>query len=70
MPVEQPPARRSAFATPEQLAEWLQVPVERLRKLRKTGGGPKYIKVGRSVRYAWSDVHAWCAGNRTEGTRA
>lgn len=66
-----PEPRRSAFATPEQLAEWLQVPVERLSKLRKTKRGPKYVKVGRSIRYAWADVHAWCAANRvqTDGGR-
>ena len=56
------------LATPDEVAEWLQVPVERLSKLRKTGGGPVYIKVGRSVRYAWIDVHRWCDGNRTTAT--
>lgn len=58
----------SAFATPAQLAEWLQVSTEKLRKLRQTGQGPKYVKVGREVRYPWSDVHKWCAAHRTAST--
>lgn len=58
----------STFATPAQLAEWLQVTPEKLRKLRQTERGPKFVKVGREVRYAWSDVHAWCAKNRTAST--
>lgn len=58
------------LAKPEEVAEWLQVTEERLKYLRKTGNGPKFIKVGRDVRYAWADVHAWCAGNRAATTGA
>lgn len=56
------------LATPEQVAEWLQVTTERLSKLRKTGKGPKFIKLGRDVRYAWADVHTWCNSNRSAAT--
>ena len=55
---------RPTLATPDQVAEWLQVPAERLSKMRKHGKGPSYIKVGRTVRYAWLDVHRWCEVNR------
>jgi hypothetical protein len=59
----------SALATPEEVAAWLQVPVERLARLRKTGGGPHFIKLDRvTFRYAWRDVHEWCAGNRASST--
>lgn len=61
------------LATPEEVAEWLQVTTERLRVLRKTGRGPKFTKLdGRTVRYVWADVHAWVLANRhtsTGGTR-
>lgn len=30
-----------------------------LRTWRKTGGGPRYVKFGRLVRYRRSDVEAW-----------
>lgn len=64
---EQP---RRAWATPEQLAEWLQLGPNGVRKLRAmrrpnaTDPGPRYVTVGREVRYAWVDVHAWCAARR------
>lgn len=58
------------LATPEEVAEWLQVTTERLRVLRKTGRGPQYIKLGREVRYVWKDVHAWCLANRQTSTGA
>lgn len=60
----------SKFATPADLAEWLQVSEERLRKLRQNGQGPQFVKVGRSVRYLWADVHAWTLAQRSENTRA
>jgi len=58
------PTPSRPLATPLEVAAWLQVTEERLSKLRKTGKGPVYIKLGRSVRYAWLDVHRWCDGNR------
>lgn len=34
-----------------------------LRKKRCVGGGPDYVKMGRSVRYRLSDLRAFVAGN-------
>lgn len=54
---------RRVWASPEDVAEWLQLGKEgprKLRKMRAAGVGPRWIKVGRDVRYAWSDVHTWC----------
>lgn len=58
----------NTLATPDEVAAWLQVTTERLAKLRKTGRGPHFIKIGREVRYAWKDVHAWCLQTRTTST--
>ncbi|MDJ1115335.1 helix-turn-helix transcriptional regulator [Microbacterium dauci] len=58
---------RRAWATPEQVAEWLQLGkagTQKLRKMRREGNGPKFVTIGREVRYAWADVHAWCAARR------
>lgn len=57
---------RSGLATEEQVAEWLQISVRRLRYIRSTDPTLRSIKVGRSVRFAWPDVHAWCAKNREQ----
>jgi predicted DNA-binding transcriptional regulator AlpA len=39
-----------------QTAEFLTVPVKTLQAWRVRGGGPKFIKLGRSVRYRREDL--------------
>ncbi|NQX26841.1 DNA-binding protein [Microbacteriaceae bacterium VKM Ac-2854] len=60
-------AKPQPLATPEDVAEWLQVTVAYLAKLRHAKKGPRWTKVGRSVRYAWGDVHRWCTENADGG---
>jgi predicted DNA-binding transcriptional regulator AlpA len=36
--------------------------------LRVEGGGPKYVKLGRSVRYDPADLAAWIAANKRAST--
>jgi excisionase family DNA binding protein len=48
------------LATTEEVAAVLRdVPKHTLEQWRSQGRGPKYIKVGRHVRYRWADVNAW-----------
>jgi predicted DNA-binding transcriptional regulator AlpA len=57
----------SRLATPEEVAEYLQIPLPTLYtwraravRLRKPHlRGPVAITVGRHLRYRWSDVDAW-----------
>ena len=49
------------LATPEQVADYLQVPVKTLAQWRYLEIGPQYRKVGRHVRYDWADVRKWLA---------
>jgi len=37
-------------------------------KLRLTGGGPHYVKIGRRVVYDPADLDAWLAANRRRST--
>ena len=63
-------SERRAWASPEQLAEWLQLGTQgqrKLRRMRADGTGPKFITVGREIRYAWVDVHAWATSERDRG---
>lgn len=39
-----------------------------LAKFRLTGGGPRYIKLGRSVVYDPADVEAWLSMHRRSST--
>jgi predicted DNA-binding transcriptional regulator AlpA len=45
-------------------ARYLSLSHRTLEKLRVTGAGPQYFKMGRAVRYAISDLDAWLARNR------
>lgn len=55
-----------------QLAKLLNVSVATVRRRRRLRQGPKYIKVGASVRYKSADVAAWLESRPTGGeeTRA
>jgi excisionase family DNA binding protein len=48
-----------ALWTSEEVAEVLQMPVRTLERWRHVGSGPRYIAMGRHIRYRWSDVEAW-----------
>jgi excisionase family DNA binding protein len=43
----------------QQVAEYLNMSAASLRKWRRLGGGPKFLKIGRSVRYRREDVETW-----------
>ena len=63
-------ADRVKLAKPEEVAEWLQITPAQLARLRKTKQGPRSFKLDRvTIRYAWADVHAWCAANRARDGR-
>jgi hypothetical protein len=47
------------LATPQEVADYLRKPVKTLAEWRCRGLGPQYRKVGRDVRYDWTDVRAW-----------
>ena len=42
------------------VAEYLGMPAETLKQWRHRGTGPRYLKVGKHVRYRRTDVDAWC----------
>lgn len=42
--------------------------VSTLNKLRCSGGGPPFLKLGRAVRYARNDVEDWLASRRVRST--
>ncbi|MCG3040262.1 helix-turn-helix domain-containing protein [Streptomyces sp. S1A] len=50
---------RRALATPQELADYLGVPVSTLHQWRWMGIGPKGVRVGRHLRYRWGDVDRW-----------
>lgn len=67
------PAQRPApapLATTEQVAAYLQMGVDKLADMRSAGRGPRFIKIGRNVRYSWHDVNAFVASCAIAGAAA
>ena len=62
-------SERSALATPQEVADYLGVPLRTVDSWRYRGVGPRYVKVGRHVRYDWRDLEAWQA-QQTQETAA
>jgi predicted DNA-binding transcriptional regulator AlpA len=58
----------SNLLTPKQLAELLAVNENTLAKWRLIGGGPKFIRVQRSIRYADNDVDQWLDQRKFQST--
>jgi excisionase family DNA binding protein len=55
--------------TAQHLAEYLDIPVGTLYAWRKRGEGPQGFRVGRHLRYRWSDVQAWVSARIRDATR-
>ncbi|MFS2291723.1 MAG: helix-turn-helix domain-containing protein [Actinomadura sp.] len=51
--------RDEKHLTPDDLAKREGVPVSTVYQWNSRGGGPKFMKIGRHVRYRLSDVVAW-----------
>jgi len=51
-------------------ARLLRLSERTLERLRLIGGGPVYVKAGRSVRYRQSDIEAWIAQRIVSSTSA
>ncbi len=52
----------------EQVAEQLGLSVSTLAKMRLSGDGPVYSKLGRRVVYSPEDLESWIAANRFRST--
>lgn len=47
------------LATPQELADYVGVPLSTVYQWSHRGGGPKFIKVGRHLRARWDDIEKW-----------
>jgi excisionase family DNA binding protein len=60
---------REPLLTPVDVAEELGVPVSTLANWRYQGLGPRYLRIGRHVRYQAADVDKWLERQRVRHTR-
>jgi len=54
--------------TEKQVATMLSITQQTLRNWRQQGKGPKYVKVGGSIRYRYTDVELYLEKNAVETT--
>jgi excisionase family DNA binding protein len=54
--------------TQRDAAAQLRLSVRTLERLRLTGGGPVYYKMGRCVRYREDDLNSWVASHQRRTT--
>lgn len=64
------PQADDGLAEPQDVADYLLVPHATLAQWRYLGQGPRFFKVGRFVRYRWSDVEAWLGQQSRSSTRS
>ena len=55
--------RRIGVAKDGEAAGFLKTTRNQLARLRHEGQGPRYVKLGRSVRYRWEDLYDWVDSN-------
>lgn len=53
-----------------ELARALRLSAGHVRNLRSLGDGPRFMRLGRSIRYRWSDVADWLASRTVSSTSA
>lgn len=51
------------YLTAAQVSQMTGFSAKALEAMRSRGEGPRFLRVGRSVRYRLSDVHAWIEGD-------
>ena len=58
----------SELLTVSEAARWAKVSESFLNKARLTGAGPKFVRLGRSIRYRLADLEAWVQGSAAGST--
>ena len=67
-PLHDVPGGKPRYLTNEEAAEFLRLSPRTLEKRRCVGGGPRYRKFGRRVRYTIADLEAWAEKRSFEMT--
>ena len=55
-----------AVLTERQVAAEYNIPIKSLQQYRYRGNGPRFLKLGRSVRYRRRDIQAWFEKNEVK----
>ena len=62
-------AKHQTFLDSDQAAEYLGLKRTTLEAWRCRGGGPRFVKLGRAVRYRQTDLDEWIESRLRENTQ-
>jgi excisionase family DNA binding protein len=62
-PIGDRPALDEPLLSPQELADYLAIPVATVYQWRHRGDGPRGFRVGKHVRYRWSEILNWLHEN-------
>lgn len=65
---ERPGVMAMQLLDQREAAKLLRLSERTLERLRLQGGGPKYVKMGRAVRYCAGDLEAWISARVVSST--
>lgn len=63
-----PGTAQATLLSPKQVSEQYGPSTSTLAKMRLTGAGPVYVKLGRRIAYRLEDLEAWILANRFHST--
>jgi len=63
------PGGEGRYLTASEAARYLSVSENALAKLRVTGGGPAFTKIGRRIRYGTHALHTWLRAHEYAATQ-
>lgn len=58
----------NALITEAAAADYLGISIRTIQAWRVRGGGPSYVKMGKSVRYRPSDIQSWIEAHLASST--
>lgn len=61
-----PAPHTAALLTEKETAAMMRLSPEMLRKLRREGGGPQFVRIGRAIRYRAAELGEWIASRATQ----
>jgi excisionase family DNA binding protein len=56
------------YLTPDEAARYVRSAKSTLAKLRVRGGGPRFVRIGKAVRYRRTDLDAWMERSAANST--
>ncbi|MEU3472690.1 helix-turn-helix domain-containing protein [Rhodococcus sp. NPDC006774] len=60
--------RRFGLATTQEVSDYLRIAKATLEGWRCKRSGPPWLRLGKHVRYDWSEVHAWAAAQARQAS--